>query len=425
MTRGLQPFVRADALEADSQLLSLRNAVRTLNPDVVDGLLPRLCNDATALTFLEDEAVPYLCGAFMSAAERTRSAIVQILLKVLSALDTEELVINLILKFAPSRDCQAKFLAIALLPLVNHTGALRNAFLSLTLDRDAAVRCAVIRALPDCGFDTRTLEAFLRNAVRDRRDEIRIAAAEVLPCVAPHFAAEYCELLQNRGSCAAALAGLPQMITAAGLKRLYQAVLVACDFRPNEAVEALLGCRDSCSTAEKQMLFGVFQKLRRSPLFQKNIGTFVRWFEEKAKFVTLVEFNASAKWREKIGVLQQCIELVPFVGAALADFACQFAQDGVAIIRDRSVDLWVAMIRADLTAIGALARLMEKGWQTRMVVAKVVAAVGVTNGSEGIARQLSCDEVRNVRFCLAARVRKADEFPLLFGGSQDAEIMAL
>jgi hypothetical protein len=195
--------------------------------------------------------------------------------------------------------------------------------------------------------------------------------------------------------------------------------------RPNEAVTALLDSRDCCSVADRQMVFGLCQKLRRCQHFQRSIAAFAEWADDRSKFLGLIEFKPASNWREKIGVLQQCIELVPFLGGALAEFAIQFAQDGVAIVRDRSVELWVAMIRADRAAMAELDRLMEKGWQTRLIVAKIVAAVGVTKVSEGIAQRLSRDEVRNVRFCLAAGIRKSDAFKLLFAAAQDPEILAL
>jgi hypothetical protein len=70
-------------------------------------------------------------------------------------------------------------------------------------------------------------------------------------------------------------------------------------------------------------------------------------------------------------------------------------------------------------------RELEEGWQTRLIVAKIIGEVGVIGEIEAMAKQLSVDGVRNVRLCLAAAVKNRPWFVQLFEKADDHESLFL
>jgi hypothetical protein len=135
-----------------------------------------------------------------------------------------------------------------------------------------------------------------------------------------------------------------------------------------------------------------------------------------------IDLKSVVPWRDRMLILRQCIEFVPFLGAALVEHAIEFADDQVAIVRNESVKLWVALIRADREIARNVCRLGEMRWQTRLVATKIIAAVGMCEEFVELGRGLSGDAVFNVRYGLAVGIRFTDWLPQLFAGNDEPEI---
>jgi hypothetical protein len=122
-------------------------------------------------------------------------------------------------------------------------------------------------------------------------------------------------------------------------------------------------------------------------------------------------------------MIEQAIRFVALFGDALVEVALQFAADAVALIRTLSVLLWAELIRNDARRAAAVARLLDSGWQARIVAAKILREIGVTEQLEDVARALAGDPIPNVRDCLARELHGTEWCARLFGEVDRGEVM--
>jgi hypothetical protein len=292
---------------------------------------------------------------------------------------------------------RGRFLAIRLLPLVRNATKVRNAFFTLTLDRQPSIRCAVVRTLKSSPFDQRTMDVLLRNALSDKCAAVKIAAFEELPTIAPHFIQEFQSGLENEVTTEAALSGLRQMVSVHSFSSFASSAAVAGGLKPDETVLALSHALEFVPATEEPLVLACLSGLAHSRQFILNFGRFADWVNEKAAFIAAIDLKAIKRWRDRLVYLK---ELRRFVGCAVnetIECACAFAGDDAAVVRNASVELWLELIRVEATVASRLTRLAAEGWQTRLVAAKVIGRLGPLPELKELRRQLKEDPVESVR----------------------------
>jgi hypothetical protein len=116
-----------------------------------------------------------------------------------------------------------------------------------------------------------------------------------------------------------------------------------------------------------------------------------------------IDVKRAPLWRDRVVMLQQAVLFVPVLGDEIIEIAVRFAQDDVAAVRNSSVRLWVELIRDKAERAECIGRLVENGWHTRLVAAKVIREIGARGVFEAMAERLSRNHVENVRFCMEPR----------------------
>lgn len=411
-------------LDMETTMVALKKAIASLDMSSLEHSLTSLGSDSSISEQLFSDSVPCLMKSYISAPARSQPVIAQILQKLIKSLGNDTKTIDLIVKNSVSQDARCRTLAISLIPAVSEmTPKLRNCIFSLTLDRVPAVRCAIVKCLSESKLDKPALEALLRNAVNDKADQVKCAAAEVLGSLCPHFVSEYCRLLENPATTKSALQSLPAMVEANGFTPFYEGLIAGGS--SDLLAMAVVSAAKFLKSGEEDVALAVAEHLRGNSVFIGHLWEFAGHFEDKTPFLGFLDISGATKWRSRYLVLQQCLNFAETFGSSLVDLAEKFAKDDTAIVRTLSAKLWAQLIGSDSRVAGALERLMTDNWQTRMVVAKVVGTVGITAELEALAYRLSRDEIRNVRFCLASLLLNTEWYDSLFAGTDDEDIQRL
>ena len=303
------------------------------------------------------------------------------------------------------------------------TTKLRNCIFSLTLDRVPGVRCAVVKCLAECQLDDASLQALMKNAVNDRADQVRCAAAEILGKICPDLLTEFCRLLEHPATSKSALKSLPAMVEVHGFSPFLGALESANN--SDALATALLAGVKFMRDGEEDAVIALAERVRGNRVFIASLWEFAENFADKSPFFEFLDISGAKKWRNRRLVLHPCTKFAETFGSALLDLAEQFANDDTAIVRTLSAELWARLIGVDIHLIPELERLMTDNWQTCMVAAKVIGISGVTDSLRPLALRLSRDEIRNVRFSLAHHLLNTQWYDELFAETDDLEIQRL
>jgi hypothetical protein len=410
-------------VEVATERLLLQQAIHCLDQTSIQNLFP--LSDPDIPHFLQTEAIPHLLRSFSTAPQKSQPEIACFLKFLLANLGDENVAVKIILQTAGSSDSRLRLLAVSLIPLVQHPVAIRNCAFALTLDRVPSVRIEILRCLRDSFFDQRTVDAMLRNGLKDSNEQVRNTAIELVPEIAPHLLTEFGMALENSATVESALRNLRRLAQNRELNGLERYLAVALKLRPELFVTTLIDCLAFFCESENSIIRGFIEDMVPIPMFRKNCALFSRFVEDKTCFVPCFDLSSVTKWRDRLAIVRQAIEFVPHIGDSLVEVAVASANDETAIVRDASVSLWLSLIRESSGRAGHLRKLMGDNWQVRLVAAKVIGECGVIPEVWEQAVELSGDPVSNVRFGLAVRIRGADVFDKLFGGSEDAAIQGL
>jgi hypothetical protein len=208
-----------------------------------------------------------------------------------------------------------------------------------------------------------------------------------------------------------------------GFGAFSDAFTVALAHSPDAAAQALVRAVPPLVQDDEEASFECAELLSTNHVFLHNLFDFSEHFGGRQRFVQFLNGNRSGKWRTRSLMLEQSIRFVPLFGDALIETAVQFAGDPVALIRTLSVMLWTELIRSDCRRAAAVARLLESGWQTRLVAVKILREIGVTTELEAVAHALAHDPIRNVRACLAQAVQGTEWSTKLFGGAGGRDLL--
>jgi hypothetical protein len=189
--------------------------------------------------FFHEKAIPHLLKLHPATTDKVQQEITCFLRDVLQK-ERENSIVDLFLKMANSTELNLRLFAPTLIPLISSPARIRNSVFSLTLDRVPAVRTEALKSLHRSCLDQRTIDSIIRVAVKDKCDQVRSAAIEMIPDLAPHLVTEFGSLLQNGLTVDAALGVLPRFARVSGLTGLDQPLTVALKLRPDRFVSAYL-----------------------------------------------------------------------------------------------------------------------------------------------------------------------------------------
>jgi hypothetical protein len=308
------------------------------------------------------------------------------------------------------------------MPAISTPQRLRNALLSLMLDRVPAVRCAVISNLAAIKVEDTMIVSMLKSAVNDKAPQVQIAAVKLLASSAPQMLSEYLSLLQRETVTAAALLCLPAIVATHGLTVVFDAVISVIDIAPDEATEGILDSLPYVQEDEKDRLVLFANQLCYNRLFLENFAEFAKAMAEPARLLEIIELKNIPKWRDRFFLLKQVTDCVQEIGLALLDWAVAFANDETAIVRSEAVKLWVELIGFDPEARKELRQLTVGKWHARLIAAKVIGEIGIEEDCEDVAETLSADVVENVRACLRHRVKGTIWFTKFFADAGDGKV---
>jgi hypothetical protein len=378
-------MIAQEFTDANDRLLLVKSSISSCSIADLDSVLASGPIPSNVVNFLEKEAVPSL---LKSSAKPSRA----ILHTILSVLSNQSLLVDVVSRTASSANVSDRLFAISLLPLVTNTTPLRNAVFLLTIDRTPAIRIAAIRALPETRFDPAMSERLLRLGLADQLDQVRATASEILPLAAPHLVREYAEFL---GRVPEALRNFPRMVEVNGLSAFAAAI------KDDESAEALLRAMPFVPRSEHAIAIDCLERCAGCRSVVMNVLKFASFVDDPVRLIALVHVGSLRKWRDRAELLRRCIEWATTFGAALVGIAAEFANDPAAIVRSQSVVLWTALVRKEWAVAGCLNRLLIENWQTRLVLAKIVAAVGPDDRLTALEWRLRLDPVEIVRNCVA------------------------
>ena len=421
-------FPRVPIIEtSDTDHQTLRKAFLSLDPSSIDPLLKSLSTDEATHKFVVSEAIPSLLKSFSGGSAQTQRIAILFLKRILLSLGRDDVTIDLVVRNASSTDARYRTLATSLIPLVSAATKVKSAALALALDRVPSVKCAFLRCLKDAKFEADLIETFVRNAVKDRNDQVRSVLAEEIPRIAPRLVREFSSLLASASTVEKALQSLPLMVEANGFAPLIDAIERAAELKRDLTAAAVLKCLCYLRDEERDPVCSMLSGFVGSVTFLGSLANVAEHFEDKRKFLMFLEMKERTleKWRDRMVALDQSLLMVDELRGDLLHVAVSFANDDVAVIRNKSVTLWVEMIKRNSNIVEYVELLLSSNWQARMVAAKVIGAVGFINDqAKELAQRLVRDEVPNVRYCLASHL-DVEVARSLFADTDDEAIREL
>jgi hypothetical protein len=409
----------------EDSFAELRTLILRFDSASLEVVMDAYDSDKSFDDFVLSDSVPCLIQVYTSSAPKRQQEIISCARILLGHVSEPDRVVSLILKQASATDARLRQLAVSLMPAVASPQRLRNALLSLMLDRVPAVRCAVVSNLAAINVDDKMIVSMLKSAVNDKAPQVQIAAVKLLASSAPSLLTEYLSLLQRPAVAAAALLCLPAIVAAHGLTVVFDAVISAIEIAPNEATDGILDTLPYVQEHEKDMLVLLATQLCYVPLFLQNFAEFAKAMAEPARLLEIIELKNIPKWRDRFFLLKQVTDCVQEMGLSLIDWAVAFANDEVAIVRVEAVKLWVELIGFDPEARKELTKLTAGKWHARLVAAKVICEVGIEEDCEDVAQTLSADAVENVRACLRHGVKGTVWFAKFFAEAEDGQVVQM
>ena len=313
----------------------------------------------------------------------------------------DDVLVDFIDRFASSAAPELRVLAANSIAIVRRQASVIEIFTKLAVDEDEAVRSEIVVSLPDCNFDSETIDAVLENACVDASPRVRNAAASVIGTVAPHLTELYVSLLQSPETMATALDSFGAMVEYAGLAPLFLAFAHASQVYPEKCAVVLLECSHNPMVTDDNLLYRCAKLLRHVPAFITRLYEFSRCFEWRCGFLRLFRIDRMRSAEERLLYAEQAALFASEFGARLLDVALDFARDEVAEVRDASVKVLVALFLADQSTAETISLLLHEPTEQRLVLAKVIGETHLAPAFWDTAKVLSHDPVPAVRNCLS------------------------
>lgn len=419
------------------------------------------------LSLVMDKVIPELITSYrkcLSSASKSTIKLIGDVLCSISSKFRDETLIEVITKSSCDPEPKLHILAAYLIPLVRDSSRVLSIFRSLSLDRVPQVRSELVKGLPNCNFDDSSIIKYiLVNSSKDQNVTVRRSAAMIFGKVAPELIEEFSPLLESSDTVKAALKSVKEIVIQNGLAVISKSFQKACMMEPELSAAVLLNISKVVQEEEKSLLLNFAFLLKYTNNLTTHLFKFSQNFSDKEVFIDLLTPNIDGKqmlerqWRTRKNLLEQAILFIPVLHEKLVKLAELFSKDSIAIIRNMSVDLWVALIndvtvgngseslnnekdsnaiycddknivserRISIIAKAKVVLMNDDNWHTRLVLAKIISAIGISNGFEDVAEKLSHDNISNVRYCIANNVVNTDYFQKFFESCNDLDILQL
>lgn len=365
------------------------------------------------LNVVKNDILPVVKSAIQMGGQRKVNDVSDLFVEIASSIPRDyrdDVVCEIIRKLAVDSDPKLRALAVFLIPVVREPEDIIQIFDDLKNDEVPSVRASVVSILQNCIFDEQIINEALKDAINDSCIGVQQVAANVLADIAPNMTSEYCKLLVNPNTARNAFPSMPQIVSHSSFAEIIDSFFIAMKNDKNDAAAALLETVKTVSVKSESTLYiRAAQELVSFTPFTWRLHSFSEKFERKSDFLELLNPSSISDWRTRYALLKQCQEFVPELGSSLARVAEIFSEDQVAYVRNETVNLWVSLIKNDITMKAvAVERLMRGTWHKRLILSKVIAAVGCY-GFEHAIEQLKSDEVENVRYCIKESIRTCSQ----------------
>lgn len=437
------------------------NNIKANNSDAIQKIpsLVKLIIDnhgIDGLSLIMNNVIPTMITSYrscLSSASKPTMTLIGDILCAISSKFRDDALVEVITKSSCEFEPKMHILAAYLIPLVRDSTRVLSLFRSLSLDRVPQVRCEIVKGLPNCNFEESLIKYILVNSSKDQNITVRRAAAMIFGKVAPELVDDFLPLLESRDTVKSALKSVKEIVIQNGLTIISKQFHRACIMEPELSAAVVLNISKVVQDEEKALLLHFAFLLKYTNNMSTHIFKFSQNFSDKDVFIDLITPIVDGKqmleqhWRVRKNLLEQTLLFIPILHEKLIKIAKIYSKDPVAIIRDMSVKLWVALIkdedintdnsenqntsniisdRKSMIIDEAKKFLMDtEKWHLRLVMAKIVNEIGIYPDFEDVTEKLSHDMISNVRFCIAKNITNTDNFDKFFGNCQDLDVIQL
>ena len=431
MTNVFGPFLSTEAVVPDSFELALVQTVIVPNlkkaiftrevskfgnvPKAVKSIVVNFGDEG--LSLIVDEILPAITDCYLHSPTDSSNNYQDLYLNAISSLPSrirDDVLVEIVHKFAQSSDYRLRVLAVHTVPLVRRHCSVTAVFKDLAADELPVVRAEATSLLPNCNFDTDVIEEVVTKSARDLDFRVRNAAAYVFGNVAPRMLTLYLELLTNSATMEKALNSFVPVAEANGLEPLSAAFSTAIRSYPDKCAKVLVECAGRIDVSQHRLIFRCAKKMRHIPEMVERLYDLSAPFETKMPFLEFFVVSRMRNWREKALYAKQAVLFVQDLGSAMMDIAVDFASDENATVRDESVKIFLAIYQLHQNLADSISAVLQRTWQMRIVLAKLISEAGLPVAFWEAAKQLSTDSVELVRNCLANGVRGTPHFDVFF-----------
>ncbi|OHS96848.1 hypothetical protein TRFO_09743 [Tritrichomonas foetus] len=383
--------------------------------------------DIEGLNLIESQILEFIVEIYlMATTPQIANNIIDLYCELLSSIPSkyrDDVLVDTINKYSTASDHRLRILAVNIISLVRKNERVVSQFITFSKDKIPTVRAAVINCLQNCNFDSPVIELILTNAAKDHSSRVRNAAASVFGFLTPHLTDEYLQLLKNPSTTESALDSFQAMANFSGFSPFFDTFILIISAFPNKCAKVLIEYSPFVDASEHRLLYKCAKKLRSNFYFIENLYTFSRVFSNKERFLKFFNIEKMTNWRERALYAKICIDFVDDFKIDIIPIVFNFAYDTIEIVRNLSVDIMVKLVKIEPNSVYSIVHLVEGGWHQRLVLAKVLAQVGISEQLLETAQKLSHDSVSNVRYCLAVGVKGTNYFDQLFNDCKDSDIL--
>jgi len=410
------PVLKSRFLESDKKVY---RKIKDIFKIIVDSF------QEEGITIIVNEVIPSIIECFKTADLKNLHEYIDYLIEWLDYLNDETIVFELLRVNSIGSEVNLRIFACRIMHMIHDSSKITNIFHSLSLDRTVDVRAECIRCVSRICIPVSVTKYVVVNALSDKSDIVRQMAASVFAIVAPDDINGFNELLNTPIINRAATAGIARMCQIHGTECFSQSIQQIITEYPNDSTLILIDIAKLHRPQDHSFLLECAQMLIKSCNFVWHIHEFSKYFQDKAPFLALLNPSKARQWRLRYALASQCVLFVQVFGSKLLPYCMRFSGDLVAIIREKAVELWVELVKYDHSIMSNLLSLMNRGWHARLIVAKALPEIGITDDIKDVALKLGHDSVSNVRYALAMKIKGSPLFNLVFNEINDIDISDL
>jgi len=358
--------------------------------------------DQEGVEIVKSEVFPSLKQCFIANCIRNSEVVLEAFSRVLLVLPEdirEPFIIETISKFSVDSEYRIRMLSANLVPNLKDSNSAMKPFRPLSMDRVSHVRTAAVKVLSKCNFDERLVLFILTSACKDTSVDVRQAAAETIGIIAPQLSELFNSLLSNSETSRFALKSVKSYVSKMGLSPFFESLLYALKNNSlDRGAAVVLNISKLVQESEHGMLIECSRIVLESKVFLPHIQKFISIFSNSTLVTHFLNPNGFKNWRTRYTLLKLSEQLADRCTDSFIDLADTFSSDPVATVRNESAVLWARMIEADNTIASSAIRLLEKSFQQRLVLCRIIGLIGSDIELLANAVHILCnDPVQNVR----------------------------